>query len=365
MAKSMFDDLFKKYIGSTAREPGYAYGDILPFRMKTDAQGRTIPGTVDWGLAYSNAAKGMFDTLMAPRQAMQGQEFTPEQAMSFAANVTAPGVATARYSPGMFNMPMVYHGTPHRFEATPENPLGEFRASKIGTGEGAQAYGHGIYVAEDPKVATNYRKKLSYRAIVNEFLDNLPEDADFDDVLELADSFSPVHGNLIKALQESGWLGFDYPSQAIHTVLYDSLEGFDITPELNKAIKEAKGFLYTADLPDEMVDRMLDWDKPLSEQPEAVKAAFVKAQAGEDPLLADLLMGMVPSAKGSAAYKTMAEQVGGKAKASELLQKYGIPGIKYLDAESRRGYNEKPTRNFVIFPGEEKKASIIKKEQQE
>ena len=31
----------------------------------------------------------------------------------------------------------VYHGSPHRFPPTATNPLGEFDASKIGTGEGA------------------------------------------------------------------------------------------------------------------------------------------------------------------------------------------------------------------------------------
>ena len=36
-----------------------------------------------------------------------------------------------------------YHGTPHQFEA--------FDVSKIGTGEGAQAYGHGLYFAENPE----------------------------------------------------------------------------------------------------------------------------------------------------------------------------------------------------------------------
>ncbi len=33
----------------------------------------------------------------------------------------------------------VYHGTPHKYAPTEANPLGEFDASKIGTGEGAQA----------------------------------------------------------------------------------------------------------------------------------------------------------------------------------------------------------------------------------
>jgi hypothetical protein len=42
-----------------------------------------------------------------------------------------------------------YHGSPHDFD--------KFDVSKIGTGEGAQAYGHGIYVAENPSVAESYR----------------------------------------------------------------------------------------------------------------------------------------------------------------------------------------------------------------
>lgn len=42
----------------------------------------------------------------------------------------------------------VYHGSPYEFE--------KFDTSKIGTGEGAQSYGHGLYVAENPEVAQEY-----------------------------------------------------------------------------------------------------------------------------------------------------------------------------------------------------------------
>lgn len=45
-----------------------------------------------------------------------------------------------------------YHGTPHLFD--------RFDMSKIGTGEGAQAYGHGLYLAQDPSIAESYRKKI-------------------------------------------------------------------------------------------------------------------------------------------------------------------------------------------------------------
>lgn len=47
-----------------------------------------------------------------------------------------------------------WHGTPHKI-------LGKFDINKVGTGEGAQAYGHGMYFAENPSVATQYRNILS------------------------------------------------------------------------------------------------------------------------------------------------------------------------------------------------------------
>lgn len=46
---------------------------------------------------------------------------------------------------------MAYHGSPVRFE--------KFDASKIGTGEGAQKYGYGLYFSSSPDVAGKYRLK--------------------------------------------------------------------------------------------------------------------------------------------------------------------------------------------------------------
>ena len=45
-----------------------------------------------------------------------------------------------------------FHGSPHDFDA--------FDMSKIGTGEGAQVYGSGLYFAENPKTAKAYRDAL-------------------------------------------------------------------------------------------------------------------------------------------------------------------------------------------------------------
>jgi len=53
------------------------------------------------------------------------------------------------------------HGTPHIFPPTEGNPLGAFDMSKLNTGEGAQAFMAGHYLAGDPKISrVHYRDRL-------------------------------------------------------------------------------------------------------------------------------------------------------------------------------------------------------------
>ena len=249
--------------------------------------------------------------------------------MAMAAASAVPGGKLAgllkRYDPVMREL-NVYHGTPHRFPATEANPLGEFDASKIGTGEGAQAYGHGIYYAESPDVARSY-------ATMNQA--SAPSRASF---IRLRD----------QALQGS--------AEWKH---YDTLA------------KEGLGSLYKADLPDEMIDRMLDWDKPLSQQPKAVQDAFKDIMQSElwdaDTRKLIQAVGMdFNEIKGKKLYEllSVSDELAGRGElgkaASEELARRGVPGIKYLDAGSR-GQGGSGTRNFVVFPGEEKKVRILER----
>ena len=59
----------------------------------------------------------------------------------------------ARYKAKLALFSRAYHGSPHDHS--------KFDSTKIGTGEGAQAYGHGLYFAENEGVARNYRDNLS------------------------------------------------------------------------------------------------------------------------------------------------------------------------------------------------------------
>jgi hypothetical protein len=272
----------------------------------------------------------------------------------------------------------VYHGTPHRFPATEANPLGEFDASKIGTGEGAQAFGHGIYLAEKPNVAQDYQFMLSkidpetvtYQGKpVQKWYDMAQ--AEQDRAHRLGDRTAIDRANAKLAYWENV-MTRRHPED-VKRVANDPDDGWPTfanyanSLEMEKfgGLKEA-GSLYKADLPDEMIDRMLDWDKPLSEQPESVQTILknlAKKDAekyGEGGGL-DYYMGDPDSYDGESVYRYLAEQQDSQVNTSEYFKNLGIPGIKYLDAGSRGGDSATGTRNFVVFPGEEKKVRILER----
>jgi hypothetical protein len=215
----------------------------------------------------------------------------------------------------------VYHGSPHIFPPTPRNPLGEFDASKIGTGEGAQAFGHGIYTAESPNVARGYAEQLSTAQ-------------------------GPL-GDVAKYWRKNGG------ESAFRAFAKDAgLPPAEIENTAN--VIRNTGNLYKVDLPDEKIAQMLDWDKPLSQQPNILKVL-------EKNYRSDYL-DMFKNLPGSDFYKAISGNEGIedlRVLGSSELTKIGIPGIKYLDEGSRSA--GKGTRNFVVFPGEEKSMTILER----
>jgi hypothetical protein len=249
---------------------------------------------------------------------------------------------------------IVAHGSPHRFPPTANNPLGEFDASKMGTGEGAQAYGHGHYLAENPDVAGEYAKIPGPR------------------VAEINDELAILAKKM--SADEIGYRKYRNPETQNLAEKYD---------QLMQERSDLKGNLYTVDLPDEKIAQMLDWDKPFSEQSAYVQKAIMNndllkpyvekmnaktKQLNEinparltHPVIGKLAKKVydVDSMKGQDAYDTIASHFNSREQASEFLRQAGIPGIKYFDAGSRDA--KQGTRNFVVFPGEEKHLKILER----
>ncbi len=179
-----------------------------------------------------------------------------------------------------------YHGTPYRFD--------EFSLENIGTGEGAQAHGWGLYFAENKYVSEDYRKTLSdtngigteikvdnktYKKVATNTYrnkDDLSENVD--DYLNKALNFIETKGTKKDALK--------YIQKQIDTnkdagYFDDAVYYIRIKDALNE-IKQAKitkyaddyGQLFKVDIPDS--DEMLDENKSFKEQSEKVQKAFKK-----------------------------------------------------------------------------------------
>ena len=114
------------------------------------------------------------------------------------------------------------------------------------------------------------------------------------------------------------------------------------------------GNLYKVDLPDEKIATMLDWDKPMSEQSDFVKQA-IGLDKNPNASIKDMKAWEFLVATG----QKLGEPFTGSPLVSEYLRKKGIAGIKYLDEGSRSA--GQGTRNFVVFPGEEKSMTILER----
>jgi hypothetical protein len=262
--------------------------------------------------------------------------------------VPAPGIVGGRLA-GEEGM-VAWHGSPHKFPPTERNPLGEFDLGKMGTGEGAQAYGHGTYLAEGKETGKFYQEALSK--------------AHPDDAYKAVLNTSQREGWELSG-REASWLEPSVRNQkGTQETLEDFFEAFPewkgvegaeegLTFVINKSKEQMpKGHLYEVDLPDEEIAKMLDWDKPLSEQSEYVRDRLEKSGVPYPDKDWNTGQKIYEQSAPKGKYTSRTEQ---EAAASQYLNELGIPGIKYLDATSR-GAGE-GTRNFVLF--DPQKAKIV------
>lgn len=242
---------------------------------------------------------------------------------------------------------IVWHGSPHKFD--------KFDSSKIGTGEGAQSYGHGLYLADSPAVAQSYKdlNPTARTSPIRAFRGT-----------ELTPGTPEYHAATLldgMGLQQArktvaNWIAEARPEMAREA------EGWRKTLEtLNAATSKADfktlkntGNLYKVDLPDEAIAKMLDWDKPLSQQAPAVKKAVMATRKNLTPNDIENLGGAAgvralydPANKIDNFLGTW-ESLRGKQDAGEvLLREAGIPGLRYLDQGSRAA--GQGTSNYVVF----------------
>ncbi|MGN8780602.1 hypothetical protein ACTNE5_00400 [Acidaminococcus fermentans] len=255
-----------------------------------------------------------------------------------------------------------WHGSPYDFE--------HFDLGAMGSGEGNQVHGWGLYFAKDRKISEGYKdflKNLRSTVVIdgkkfvgykNGFRDeegNRPSDKK----LRFALLNLSLEGSREKAIQRVSELartskgtGFEEDYAGALKILKDSQTASVERPEAK---------LYEVDIPDN--DVLLDEDKFLQDQPKKVKKAIAdyyrsrpdSYSAPED----DSLKGSTTT--GESFYKDVVFQMkregstNPKRDASLLLNSLGIKGVTYE--------GNKDGRCFVVF--DDKAISIIDKYNQQ
>ena len=299
--------------------------------------------------------------------ASPGQEYTPASVPAFYSTGEMPtdlrDLFAMQSGEGGKYSQSAWHGSPHDFD--------KFLLHKIGTGEGAQAYGWGLYFAGDKAVAEYYKEKLSNP--------HLPIISYRGDVLSPLDFRYPVADLFTSlSLPEAMDILSDNP-EALSFIEIENVTRKDFARK-----ERVTGKLYEVEIPESK--KMLDWDKNFDQQPDVIKKGFkkalldAKAQMKEvekylqslpkiRPLPSgDIEKGMEATVKqgdltswilslnrimssgeveGSQIYHILVRRFGSPEKASKYLNSLGVPGIKYLNGVSRK--HGEGDYNYVIF----------------
>ena len=243
--------------------------------------------------------------------------------------VLTPGPGDlAKFAPVLSAIPF-WHGSPHKYDAVD--------LSKIGTGEGAQAYGWGYYGAGAKDTAEQYAKNVKNDAAITDV------NAELSRLAKIMGG-DEVPGSYRKYRSQKG---------ADAAAEYDRLLG------VRQGVVDDPGQMYRGEYrwPDPAKEAatpltgedLLQWDRPLSEQSETVKSALRRSPIAPDE-------SVWPNWTGQQLYESEVRagtDFDGIAKGdarealSKKLHEAGIPGIRYLDGMSRDG--GEGTFNYVMF----------------
>lgn len=237
-----------------------------------------------------------------------------------------------------------FHGSPYSFD--------RFSTDQIGTGEGAQAYGRGLYFAEREATAESYRDSLTKRDFEYEsyLVDENRKAMENDDYLraEMLER-AMMHDKPADFRDLAKDTDYDEDYRQAAADMADEIAGF--RKEDGSSVNF--GSMYEVEI-DASPDELLDYDLPLKEQSPQVQKAIddlmvlngVESYSPEGTKVY-LNTGVTGDSRG---HEILQHFTGtrGQEGAPETLKFAGIKGVKYADAQTRFGKGPK-TRNFVVF----------------
>lgn len=293
--------------------------------------------------------------------------------------------------PGVTFSITALHASPHSFR--------KFSTDFMGKGEGAQAYGWGLYFAENPKVNRSYMNQFAQdkatwkfrevetgvievmqRSLVGSFLpkDALPEAKE--DASDIAWS---VLGDLVDAARGSMTV-LDIVME-LHDEIDTNRKYAETYPQEREKLEQLEGFMLS--LLDHLDEIEVRTGMPSNYRVELNVEDYLDFMEGGELLFWDKGYGSSTTSRigdwlldegkeeayslfndkdpengywmGGKIYRSLEDALGSPREASEFLLRHGVKGIRYADGFSRWKAEEKQTYNYVIFDGNDIKITAF------
>lgn len=369
-------------------EEGRSLDDYM--RSAGEIESRNVEKRILWD-GERRESKPFNDTLEFPGEAIVSFSIASAQEQGlFKSGHFEAGNAVIT-EPGVTFSITALHASPHSFR--------KFDTAFMGKGEGAQAYGWGLYFAENPEVNRSYLNQFAQDKATWRFREL--EASNVDDMArglrdrivfpEHVNRFEPgvldavysVLGDLSDARGDKGKI------EAIKEELREDIrinEGYsDQYPQAKRqADAENIAYQYLLDHLDEIEVRtgmpsnyrvelnvedyldfmeggeLLFWDKGYGSSTTSRIGDWLLDEGKEEAY--SLFNDKDPENgywMGGKIYRSLEDALGSPREASEFLLRHGVRGIRYADGFSRWKAEEKQTYNYVIFDGNDIKITAF------
>lgn len=258
-----------------------------------------------------------------------------------------------------FRIDDLWHGTPHK--------VGKFSTSKIGTGEGAQSFGWGLYFTDLKDIADTYRRTLSEAKLLKDGVE-IKEDSyagsdAYTDGYNSREGLYIITIGLIQNFDKNKILeNLESKREAIKETSWTKDVENKRLDSLDKTIEDFKndrftystgGNLYKVSLhqgKDPSQYTYLEWYKRVDKK----QTQNILSQLDENQLkkFNNLFFDGLPiDATNADLYKGLSKALGGDKQASLFLLENGIDGIKFPAESISRGATDETARgfNYVVF----------------
>lgn len=369
-------------------EEGRSLDDYM--RSAGEIESRNVEKRILWD-GERRESKPFNDTLEFPGEAIVSFSIASAQEQGlFKSGHFEAGNAVIT-EPGVTFSIAALHASPHSFR--------KFSTDYMGQGEGAQAYGWGLYFAESPKVNRSYMNQFAQdkatwkfrevetgvievmqRSLVGSFLpkDALPEAKE--DASDIAWS---VLGDLVDAARGSMTV-LDIVME-LHDEIDTNRKYAETYPQEREKLEQLEGFMLS--LLDHLDEIEVRTGMPSNYRVELNVEDYLDFMEGGELLFWDKGYGSSTTSRigdwlldegkeeayslfndkdpengywmGGKIYRSLEDALGSPREASEFLLRHGVRGIRYADGYTRGKTEEEQTYNYVIFDGNDIKITAF------